>query len=167
LSRENCNPIATRKARTEKANPVNRRQLVRMPWALFLQAERVSKMMMKAITLRQPWANLIAEGKKTIETRKWRTEYRGDLVICSSKSPKIEPAGFALCVVELYTIGPMVKLHETEACCEVYPGAYAWKLRNLRLIKPIFRVVGSLSIFNLVIPEGVELVPFTYSPERR
>jgi len=41
---------------------------------------------MKAISLKQPWANFIRDGRKTIETRAWKTEYRGDLLICSSKN---------------------------------------------------------------------------------
>ncbi len=41
---------------------------------------------MKAISLWQPWASLMEAGSKTIETRGWKTEYRGDLLICSTKS---------------------------------------------------------------------------------
>ena len=36
---------------------------------------------MKAISLWQPWATLMALGYKTIETRGWRTNYRGPLLI--------------------------------------------------------------------------------------
>ena len=36
---------------------------------------------MKALTVRQPWASLIALGVKRIETRSWRTSYRGPLAI--------------------------------------------------------------------------------------
>lgn len=36
---------------------------------------------MKALTIRQPWASLIAAGVKTIETRSWSTRYRGPLAI--------------------------------------------------------------------------------------
>lgn len=36
---------------------------------------------MRAITLWQPWASLIAIGAKTIETRSWSTAYRGPLAI--------------------------------------------------------------------------------------
>jgi hypothetical protein len=104
---------------------------------------------MKAISLKQPWANLVASGKKTIETRKWATKYRGDLVVCSSKSPKIEPFGRALCVVELYDVRPMTKEDEEKACIKLYPGAYSWLLRNRRLITPPIPVKGSLGIFNL------------------
>ena len=103
----------------------------------------------KAISLKQPWANLVASGKKTIETRKWSTKYRGNLVICSSQNPKIEPAGCALCIVELYDVKPMEKKHEKKACIRVYPKAQAWFLRNLRPISPPIPVKGSLSIFNL------------------
>lgn len=40
---------------------------------------------MKALTLWQPWASLIAVGAKTIETRSWSTKYRGPLAIHASK----------------------------------------------------------------------------------
>ena len=36
---------------------------------------------MKAITLTQPWATLVAIGAKRIETRSWATKYRGPLLI--------------------------------------------------------------------------------------
>jgi len=103
----------------------------------------------KAISLKQPWANLVASGKKTIETRKWSTKYRGDLVICSSQNPKIEPYGKALCIVELHDVRPMEKKHEKKACVKVYPKANAWFLRNLRPIDPPIPVKGSLSIFEV------------------
>ena len=40
---------------------------------------------MKALTLWQPWASLIAVGAKTIETRSWSTKYRGPLAIHAAK----------------------------------------------------------------------------------
>lgn len=40
---------------------------------------------MKALSLWQPWALLIAIGAKRFETRSWDTPYRGPLVICASK----------------------------------------------------------------------------------
>ena len=36
---------------------------------------------MRALTLHQPWAWLVALGVKTIETRSWSTSYRGPLAI--------------------------------------------------------------------------------------
>ena len=117
--------------------------------------KRIEKKTMKALSLKQPWANLVAEGKKTIETRKWSTKYRGDLVICSSRKPEIERYGCAICIVELYDVGPMKKEHEKAACIEVYKGAHSWFLRNLRKIDPVFPIHGQLGIYDLEIPEGV------------
>ena len=40
---------------------------------------------MKAITIKQPYASLIAEGIKTYEFRTWKTKYRGELLIHAGK----------------------------------------------------------------------------------
>ena len=40
---------------------------------------------MRCITLTQPWATLIAVSAKKIETRSWRTSYRGPLAIHAAK----------------------------------------------------------------------------------
>lgn len=40
---------------------------------------------MKALSLTQPWASLVACGAKQIETRSWETLYRGPLLIHASK----------------------------------------------------------------------------------
>ena len=40
---------------------------------------------MKAITIHQPWASLIAHGFKRYETRGWRTHYRGPIAIHAGK----------------------------------------------------------------------------------
>ena len=36
---------------------------------------------MRAITIRQPWAELIVRGEKDVENRSWRTHHRGPLLI--------------------------------------------------------------------------------------
>lgn len=41
---------------------------------------------MKALSLWQPWATLIALGAKKIETRSWKTDYRGPLAIHAAKN---------------------------------------------------------------------------------
>lgn len=45
----------------------------------------------KALTLWQPWASLVALGVKTIETRSWSTKYRGPLAIHAAvrKPPRV------------------------------------------------------------------------------
>lgn len=40
---------------------------------------------MKALSLTQPWATLVVTGEKKIETRSWRTNYRGPLAIHAAK----------------------------------------------------------------------------------
>ena len=40
---------------------------------------------MKVITIKQPFATLIAEGLKEYEFRTWRTKYRGDILIHAGK----------------------------------------------------------------------------------
>lgn len=131
---------------------------------------------MKAISIKQPWASLIASGKKTIETRVWATEYRGDILICSSKKNDTQamkefegdlfqeeinleyPTGVALCVAELYDCKPMTLADEEAAMCNVY-GSGRWKARSffLRNIRPIktFSVIGELGIFEVKLPEGI------------
>lgn len=44
---------------------------------------------MKAITVLEPWASLIACGAKKIETRSWETKYRGNIAIHAAKSSKV------------------------------------------------------------------------------
>lgn len=106
---------------------------------------------MKAISVKQPWANLIASGRKTIETRVWGTAYRGDLLVVSSRFPEIEPAGCAVAIVELSDCRLMAVGDEPAALCPVYPKAFAWILRNIRPIEP-FRLRGQLRIYEVDVP---------------
>lgn len=41
---------------------------------------------MKALSLKQPYAELVISGKKTIELRKWKTKFRGEFLVHASKS---------------------------------------------------------------------------------
>lgn len=112
---------------------------------------------MKALSIRQPWANLIAAGEKTIETRTWATDYRGPILIVSSKSPKIEPAGFALAIADLVDCRPMTRQDELAARCRIYPSAYSWVLQNIRKIHA-FPVRGRLGLYDIEVSsdEGSE-----------
>lgn len=49
---------------------------------------------MKALTIYQPWAQLIAMREKKIETRSWVTNYRGPLAIHAGKNNKYESLSF-------------------------------------------------------------------------
>lgn len=51
---------------------------------------------MKALTVRQPWASLIATGVKRVETRSWSTKHRGLLAIHAALGFNKEEQQFAL-----------------------------------------------------------------------
>ncbi|SMC82155.1 ASCH domain-containing protein [Sporomusa malonica] len=53
---------------------------------------------MRAITILQPWAELIVRRFKTIETRSWPTKYRGQLAIHAGASL---PAYAKACIPEI------------------------------------------------------------------
>ena len=42
---------------------------------------------MKTLSVKQPWASLIVHGYKDIENRKWKTSYRGRILIHASAKP--------------------------------------------------------------------------------
>jgi hypothetical protein len=106
---------------------------------------------MKALSVKQPWANAIAAGEKSIETRTWSTDYRGELLIVSSKLPNIEPAGCAVAIATLIDCRPMSVLDEPAAQCRRYPGAVAWVLQNIRRLHP-FPVRGQTGLYDVDIP---------------
>jgi hypothetical protein len=108
-------------------------------------------MRIKALSLQQPYANLVTSGKKILETRTWITKHRGDILICASMSGIGEPKGVALCMVTIDYIRPMVETDIEDACVELYPRAQVWGLSNLRVLESPFPVKGQLSVFNLEI----------------
>ncbi len=134
---------------------------------------------MKAISLWQPWATLMAKNFKTIETRGWNTNYRGDLLICSTKNGLAKkafnetvehlgikeldyPLGQALCVVKLYDVIQTDRLSffdyfSEEDFGDYSLGRFAWLTDNLRLIKP-FPIKGQQGLFN-VDDEFIKFIP--------
>lgn len=42
---------------------------------------------MRVLSLKQPFAELILQGRKKIELRKWNTKFRGEFLIHASKKP--------------------------------------------------------------------------------
>jgi hypothetical protein len=121
-----------------------------------LNAERPSKKndkITKALSIKQPYANWIADKKKTLEVRSWRTHYRGPLVICSSQSPansesKDLPLGKTICKVELVDVRPMKRKDVKAAMCPYNPESYVWELKVIKRVRSR-PVKGKLGIFNL------------------
>ncbi|HSO35684.1 MAG TPA: ASCH domain-containing protein [Labilithrix sp.] len=110
---------------------------------------------MLALSVKQPWAELIACGKKKKEFRTWSRSCFGELLIVASKSVEAEDIadeglditslvfGRAVCVVDFY------KVTGDE-------GDYAWHLRNPRRVEPV-EVRGSASLYH-VPDERIRLV---------
>lgn len=123
---------------------------------------------MKALSVRQPWASLIATGRKTIEVRTWSTRHRGKLLICASKfvykKPPIhvrsgfelladieEPIirGEALCVADLVDVRP-AKLpdDQMESLAPMELTHFSWEVRVLKKVQPM-PVRGRLGLFEV------------------
>ena len=103
---------------------------------------------MKALSIKEPWASLISNGHKTIETRTWKTTYRGKLLLCASRKPKSSLSGMAFAIADLVDIRLMTKEDQKKACCKIYDRAHSWFLENVTPIKP-FPVKGQLGIFDV------------------
>ncbi len=122
----------------------------------------------KALSIQQPYAGYIADGTKTIEVRSRRINYRGDLIICSSKhgapGDNAEGYGCTISKVELYDCKPLseltpeewkqTKLHPdaVKNFCKMSSG-YGWFFRNTKKINQV-PVKGQLGIFNLILDKG-------------
>src|SRR5271167_1377360 len=48
-----------------------------------------------ALSLKQPWAALLAHGRKTIEVRRWPTARRGRILIHAARVPDERPEAWA------------------------------------------------------------------------
>lgn len=115
---------------------------------------------MKALSIRNPYAHLILCGEKDYEYRTWQTDYRGDILICSSANPKIKDTicGYALVIVRLNDIFEVTAKNYKEYGLEEKPDGklYAWQLTNVRVVKP-FPVKGKLNFYE-VADELIEII---------
>lgn len=138
---------------------------------------------MKAITLWQPWATLVAYGAKTIETRSWHTHYRGPLVIHAAKAKvrySVLPTSFYLRVLRDhgwdgdYPRGSIVAVCNLTDCLETgfldmgrvsgldqelgdfSPERFAWFLENIRRLDRPVACRGRQGLWNP--PETIKLL---------
>jgi hypothetical protein len=110
---------------------------------------------MKAISIKGQWAVFIWSGDKTIETRTWKTNYRGKLLLCASKYPASPLSGNAFAIAKIIDCRPMVKEDEERARCELYDRAYSWFLADVKRISP-FPVKGRLSLFEVDFDDSID-----------
>ena len=140
---------------------------------------------MKAISLYEPWATLIALGKKRYETRSWSTTYRGPLLICASikrpplhetigvlyragiNSDELKP-GRAVAIVELIGVHPTKALvyaelgEDEQYFGDFSSGRFAWQLKNIRRILKPPPIKGRQGLFD--IPDDLIKNLDTYDP---
>lgn len=128
---------------------------------------------MKVISLMEPWASLIKENVKNIETRSWKTNYRGKIYIHASlkKVPKkderinslvsmlkdkdfkygyiIAEANLVDCLYMDEELINKVKENKNEYLTGEYNvGRYAWILEDVKPLTTPIPAKGSLGIWN-------------------
>ena len=129
---------------------------------------------MKVLSLTEPYATLIKENKKLVETRSWKTDSRGKLYSHASvtKIPKESKEnkelmelvddkslnfGNIICKCNLVDCAYMTKEYVEnmkinnyqEYICGVYEeGRYAWVLENVTPLKEPIKAKGQLNIWN-------------------
>jgi len=135
---------------------------------------------MKALSIRQPWAELILQGRKTIELRTWQTHYRGRIAIHASQTVReeactaygLDPAGVVrgalVGTVELVDILTLDEaaweaLRDQHLSLRDFPGPmFGWQLEHpQRLLQPI-PMHGRMRLFN--VPDEVIPSPPQPSP---
>ncbi len=110
---------------------------------------------MKALTIQQPYAMLIALGDKRVENRSWQTSYRGPLAIhagmrvdtafakeiaeeCRQEGwywPDPLPRGGIVAVARLYDIVTRKKDIPDRNDREWFGGPYGWLLDEIQLVE--------------------------------
>ena len=113
-------------------------------------------MMMKGLSLWQPWASLIATGAKRYETRSWPTNYRGPLLICAAKGglPKRELADLLRQKEFRMGLSP-VKGQPLSLAAETWAGVWAEDL-------PFGKAVAVVDLINCYPTENVKIPPLDY-----
>lgn len=102
---------------------------------------------MRAITLTQPWATLVAIGAKRIETRSWATSYRGRLAIHAAKG--LGPVGGKRGLRELCSTEPFCSV--LNAWANEYAKSYT-DLKSMveRPLMPLGCVVATCELVECV-----------------
>lgn len=122
---------------------------------------------MKVLTLKQPWASLVAYGIKKYEFRTWKTNYRGKLLIHAGAGiDKDEmkkyvdlginfPKSKITAIVDLVDccllddeLNKKIILENNIAYGNKIRTGYAWKLDNVKMINIDEKINGQLGLWN-------------------
>jgi len=114
---------------------------------------------MKGLTVRQPWAELIVSGKKTVENQPRRTLHRGPLVIHAGL--RLDESGPA--VRRALDFGAIIGVVDVVDCVDqsrspwAVRGQWHWILANPRRLTRPVPYCGALGLWN-VDPETERLI---------
>lgn len=123
---------------------------------------------MKALTICQPYAHLVAIGAKPIENREWPTRYRGLLAIHAGKSSawldedsEAEHPGMVfgavVAVATLYDCVRLAQLPDLLAGHQHAHGPWCWLLKDIvRLQRPV-GVRGAQGLWELPVAEDLDV----------
>jgi len=108
---------------------------------------------MKALSIKQPWASLIAHGVKDIENRTWKTNFRGRIYIHASAKWVPKPK-------ETNTYGSIYTDQQWWQITEVYPDSLVSLLDNTNTGEndnlALSAIIGEVDIIDCVINhEGI------------
>lgn len=111
---------------------------------------------MKALTLTQPWATLVALGAKRIETRSWSTPYRGTLAIHAAKGfPRwakdacLEPEFAIELGSDVLPTGAVIATCRLISCLPTRElGRWAWLLADVKLLPVPIPAKGALGLWD-------------------
>ena len=122
---------------------------------------------MKVLTVKQPYASLIANGYKKYEFRSWKTNYRGELYIhagkvidkdCMDRISKynmqylsgyiIAKVNLTDCILIDEKMNDELRKINTDVYGRDHTGYYAWKLEDVKILEKPIKVKGKLSIWN-------------------
>lgn len=109
---------------------------------------------MKALTIRQPWADAIAHQTKRVENRTWKTNYRGPVLIhaAAARDPKAVVYGPRPDIRSaIIATADIVDCHYSEdgQCCGPWgqENVYHWTLNNVTTLDEAIPCTGRLGLW--------------------
>ncbi|HET6983776.1 MAG TPA: ASCH domain-containing protein [Myxococcaceae bacterium] len=110
---------------------------------------------MRAITIRQPWAELIVRGEKDVENRSWRTRHRGPLLIHAGGQADRKRFG-EHGVPDDVQLGAIIGVVEVVDCTQEKTsawheeGSWGWYLARPRRFKKPIPMKGQRGLFEVL-----------------
>ncbi|BDQ30177.1 MAG: ASCH domain-containing protein [Nitrosopumilus sp.] len=126
---------------------------------------------MKCLSVSQPFADLIISGKKTIELRKWNTNFRGEFLIHAPLKIRVEDCkrlkmnkkfvtGAIIGKAEIYDVKKYNSIREIKmdqkfhlASKNFHDKTFGFRLKNAKSLRIPITCKGQLGFFDVDIPK--------------